>query len=161
MRWFTNASYHSCPTVNGIDQAAGKYYSRDEDVSIEDRRISMDIGTAYPKEAGIVSLVRTSQLTDGKITVTDDVKLDGKGEIAFHFTLRYEPRLDAEGVIDIGEGVKLSYDKALTLDIEKVENKCLPYDDLNMKSVWGVDNLWRAKFTVSAKDFKAKFEFFA
>ncbi|MBQ7363847.1 MAG: heparinase II/III family protein [Clostridia bacterium] len=159
MRWFTNASYHSCPTVDGIDQDTGNYYSQNEDVNIEERRASMDIGTAYPKEAGIVSLVRTSHLTEGKVTVTDDVKLDREGEIAFHFTLHYEPKVDAEGVIDIGEGVKLSYDKALALDVEKIENKCLPYDDLNFQSNWGVDNLWRANFTVRAKEFKAIFEF--
>ena len=160
MRWFTNASYHSCPTVDGIDQDTGNYYSEGEVCDTEHRCISMDIAKAYPAEAGIVSLIRSCSLTDGRVTVTDDVKLDHEGDIAFHFTCLNEPTLTEDGIVDIGESVKLSYDKALGLELEKVENKCLPYDDLNMQKVWGVENLWRINLTVRAKEFKAKFEFF-
>jgi len=159
MRWFTNASYHSCPTVDGIDQKAGQYYSQNEVCDTERRCVSMDIAKAYPAEAGIKSLVRSSRLESGCITVTDEVKLEREGDIAFHFTCLNEPKEIEHGVIDIGEGVKMYYDKALALDIEKVENKCLPYDDLNFQSSWGVDNLWRVNLKVRAKEFTSVVKF--
>ncbi len=159
MRWFTNASYHSCPTVNGIDQQAGNFYSQNEIIDTHNRFISMDICKAYPSEAGITSLVRSAKLSDGEITLTDDVKLDSEGDISFHFTCRNKPEIILSGLLDVGEGVELSFDKSLALEIEKVENKCLPYDDLNFEYVWGVKNLWRVKFTVKAKEFSAKFVF--
>lgn len=159
MRWFTNASYHSCPTVNGIDQRNGKYFSKDEVVDTENRLVTMDIGTAYPAEAGIISLVRSTHLTDGMITVTDAVKLESEGDIAFHFTCRNEPKLTDSGRVDLGEGMLLGFDSALSLEIEKVENKCLPYDDLNFKYAWDRECLWRTVFRIRAKEFTARFEF--
>ena len=159
MRWFTNASYHSCPTVNGIDQTdGGRYASKNENISPQDRHISMDIGGAYPEEAGIVSIIRDAKLESGKITVADSVTLKDEGDITFNFTCRYEPKLKEDGTLDIGADVTLVYDKALSLEIERVENKCLPYDDLNFGK-WGVECLWRARFSVRAKEFTAKFEF--
>lgn len=159
MRWFTNSSYHSCPAVNGIGQSTGNYYSENEVVDTEGRCISMDIARAYPAEAGIISLVRTSKLEDGKIIVTDDVKLEEEGDIAFHFTCRNEPKLIGDGTVDLGDGLKLSFDNTLSLCIEKIENKCLPYDDLNFKYVWDRECLWRTVFKVRAKGTVAKFEF--
>ena len=159
MRWFTNSSYHSCPAVNGIQQTFGdEYISTDEVCDTENRCISLDIGRAYPKEAGIISLVREASLNTGKVSVTDTVKLLDTGDIDFHFTLVREPKLTADGEVDLGCGVKLLYDKALALSIEKVENKCLPYDDFNFKK-WDAENLWRVRFSVRAKEYTAKFEF--
>ena len=159
MRWFTNASYHSCPTVNGIEQLKGNYYSENEVADVENRSLSLNIAKAYPTEAGIISLVRTSHLTDGKITVTDDVKLELEGDIAFHFTCRNEPKLIADCTVDLGDGVTLSYDEALSIEIERVENKCLPYDDLKFKWAWDRECLWRTVFRIRAKEFTARFEF--
>ena len=158
MRWFTNASYHSCPTVNGIDQETGNYYSKDEVVDTDNRSISMDISTAYPESAGILSLIRTSTLEDGKITVTDDVRLQEEGSIEFHFTCSNEPKLLEDGAVDIG-GVKMYFNNDLKLEIEKVENKCLPYDDLNFKNTWDRECLWRVNLTVRAKEYKSTVEF--
>ena len=154
LRWFTNASYHSCPTVDGIDQGGGSatnFHTKDEVCDVENRCVSMDLSPAYPAEAGILKLVRTSRLEEGKITISDEFVLDREREIALHFTCVREPKLLECGKIELPEGRVLSYDgKIFTPEIEKVVNKNLPYDDLNF-SKWGVDCMWRINLVTNAK----------
>lgn len=154
LRWFTNSNAHSCPEINGYQQEAGNYFSGDEECNVESRTVSMDIGTAYPKDAGINSLVRTCHLEDGMISVTDDVKLKGEGEYVFHLNLVNEPKILDGGKVEIGEGRVLTYDSEnLVATYDRVENKCLPYDDLNIKHCWGVDCLWDLKLTAKVENY--------
>lgn len=155
LRWFTNASYHSCPTVDGIDQAGGsgtEYGTKDEVCDVENRCVSMDLAPAYPAEAGIEKLIRTSKLEEGRITVRDEFVLDKEREIALHFTCVTEPKIIGTGKIELPEGRILSFDgEVFKPEIEKVTNKNLPYDDLNF-SKWGVDCMWRINLTANAKE---------
>ena len=155
LRWFTNSNAHSCPEINGYQQiAAGSGPSKDEVCDVEGRQVSMDIAAAYPKDAGLVSLVRSCKLEDGRITVSDSVKLESEGEYVFHLNMVNEPKLIEDGRIDIGEGRVLEYNKNdLTFSYDRVENKCLPYDDLNIQSKWGVECLWDLKLTVKAQEY--------
>ena len=153
LRWFTNSNAHGCPEINGYQQVAGNYYSKDEECDVDARKVSMQIGTAYPAEAGIESLVRTTQLTDGQITVTDDFKLSAEGEYVFHLCLTNEPKILEGCKIDIGEGRILTYDTATAVpSFDRVENKCLPYDDLNIEHWWDRECLWDLKLSVKAKE---------
>lgn len=148
MRWFTNSNAHSCPQVNGYQQISGGARSKDESCDVDARSVSMDIGGAYPAEAGIESLVRSCSLNDGRITVTDTVKLKEEGEYVFHLNMINEPKLLDDGKVDIGCGRVLTYDpEVFTASFDRVENKCLPYDDLNIKGCWDVDCLWDLKLT--------------
>ena len=114
----------------------------------------MNIGGAYPDEAGVLSLIRTSKLEDGRITVTDDVKLDSEKLIEFHFTSHAEPKPLEAGKCELADGRVLSYNKDLELKIEKVENT-KPFEDLHFQSKWGVDCLWRVCLSVRAKEYTA------
>ena len=160
LRWFTNSNAHSCPEINGNQQIAGGVRaSKNETCDVDNRCVSMEIGAAYPDEAGVESLVRTSKLEDGKITVTDSVKLNGEGEYVFHLDLVHEPKLIADGKVDIGEGRVLTFDSsALEFSYERVENKCLPYDDLNIQYWWGVECLWDLKLTGKFTEYTCKVE---
>ncbi len=158
-RWYTNAAYHSCPTFDGIDQLPGRngirYASSDEVCDVEKRCVSMNIAGAYPEEAGILLLKRTSMLEDGRITITDEVKLDRERVIDFHLTSHAEPKPLGEGRVELADGRVLSYNKDLELIIEKVENT-KPFEDLHFKSKWGTECLWRVVLRVSAKEYEAK-----
>lgn len=146
-RWYTQAQYHSAPTFNGVDQVAGGRYASRNEVFSEDRReVSMDLTGAYPEEAGLEKFVRTCHLGSGYATVTDEVELKSFGEVAFHFTTVPEPKLKENGTIELGNAV-MSYDcDGATVEIERVENKWLPYEDLNIKHFWGTECLWRIVF---------------
>ena len=158
LRWFTNSNAHSCPEINGRQQIPGTARcSKNEVCDVPSRRVSMNIGDAYPDEAGILELVRTCHLEDGKITVSDALRLKEEGEYIFHLNLVNEPKI-GEGRVDIGEGRTLVFDpEVYTPSYGRVENKCLPYDDLNIKNCWGVDCLWDLKLTARAKDLVSVF----
>ncbi len=152
LRWFTNSNAHSCPEINGYQQKTGGS-SSDEVCDVDARTVSMEIGKLYKPEAGIESLVRTCHLEDGLITVSDALKLSEEGEYIFHLNLVNEPQIREDGKVEIGEGRVLSYDpEVFTVSYDRVENKCLPYDDLNIQHWWGVECLWDLKLTAAAKD---------
>ena len=158
-RWYTNAAYHSCPTFDGIDQKTGSsngrpHQSENEVCDVENRCVSMNIGGAYPDEAGVVSLIRTSRLEDGRITVTDDIKLDSEKLIELHLTSHAEPRPIEAGRLLLADGRVLSYNKELELVIERVENT-KPFEDLQFMAKWGVECLWRICLRTKAKEYLA------
>ena len=143
-RWFMKSSYHSIPTVDGIEQKPGAEYSAsDASCDLEKQWVTMNLAGAFPKDAGIKRMQRTCQLEDGVITVTDEVEADHEADIRFNFVLVDKPEIKEEGVLALGEGRTFTYDTSLKLEIEKVENTYLPYDDLNFQGSWGRDCLWR------------------
>ena len=157
LRWFTNASYHSCPTIDGIEQQNGvNFASKCEVCDVEHKTLTMDIGGAYPAMAGVLSLVRTTSLADGKISVTDDVKLDHEGDIELHFLSVQEPKVVGEGKLELADGRIFSFDKDLALRLDRVENTRLPYEDLNIQAKWGVPCLWRISLSKHASELCAK-----
>ena len=107
----------------------------------------------------LLAIPASSMAWDNLYSWTNLLKLEEEGDIAFHFTCRNEPKLIGDGTVDLGDGLKLSFNNTLSLYIEKIENKCLPYDDLNFKYVWDRECLWRTVFKVRAKETVAKFEF--
>ena len=153
LRWYTNASYHSCPTVNGYDQVSGAdRASKDEICSTEDKRVSMDISGAYPDEAGIVSLVRTSELCGGAVKITDKVTLEREGDISFHFTSWREPRVIGPGQLELADGRIMTYDSTLKLVISEVRNTN-EYEDMDILHCWDVPSLWRITLSVRAREY--------
>jgi len=156
-RWYMKSSYHNIPLVDGIEQGVGILCaSCDEHFDAESGTFSMELKNTFPAEAGITGMRRTCALVDGEITVTDEVTLDHEGEILFPYVTVDEPKVIADGRIALGAR-EFIYDPAgLTAEIEKVENKWLPYEDLNFKSCWGTDCLWRICLRAKAAQKTAK-----
>ena len=152
-RWFTNSSYHSIPSFDGITQPAGQQFaSRNEVFSAEERSCEMELAGAYSPEAGVLSLVRKCELGEGCLTVTDRASLDCEKEICFNYTLYNEPKLLSPGRVDIG-GAILEYNPDGTQAVvERVENTFLPYEDLNFEAKWGVPCLWRLVIKARAQE---------
>ena len=159
-RWYTQAGYHSVPTVDGKDEVGGaKYSSSDEVCDLEEKVVKMELKGAFPEDAGILKMERTCKLDGGVATVTDDIALDHEGDIQFNFLTVDEPIANADGSLTLKEGVIFRYDPALKLVIEKVENKWLPYEDLSFKSNWGTECLWRITLRARTKEQKCTVTF--
>lgn len=158
-RWYTNAAYHSCPTFDGMDQVCAANgdprSSRNECCRLDGSCVSMDISGAYPNDAGVISLIRTSSLKEGKITVTDEVKLDRVRRMEFHLTSHAEPKPLADGTLELSDARVLTYDPNLCLRIERVENT-KPFEDLNFQEKWGVDCLWRICLSIHAQEYTCR-----
>ena len=143
-RWYMKSSYHSIPTVDGIEQkAGGQYASTGEVFDGGKMTVTMNLKNAFPKEAGIESMIRTCTLDGGIARVRDEVKADHEADIQFNYLTIDEPTLIEDGKLAIAEGRTFTYDKNLKLVIEKVENTYLPYEDLNFKGTWRRECLWR------------------
>jgi len=153
-RWYMNSSYHSIPLVNGIEQKNGGHYeSSEESFDESSRTVSMELKCAFPAEAGILSMRRTCHMGEGEATVTDAVVLNEQGEIRFNYLTLDEPKVLSEGRLEISNGAIFEYEpEGLELIIEKVENKNLPYEDLNFKGVWGRECLFRVVLVANAKE---------
>jgi hypothetical protein len=151
-RWFMKSSYHSVPTVDGIEELPGKEYrSRDESCDVDNQTVTMDLAPSFPKEAGIVSMIRTVSLDGGTVTVKDDVLADHEADIHFNYLTLDEPKVLTPGVLDIGSGRTMTYDTSLKLDVERVINFTKPIDDLDFKGSWGRECLWRVVLSSKSK----------
>ena len=149
----THFLFHSIPSFGNASQPAGQQYaSRNEVFDGDGKTCEMELAGAYAPETGVRSLVRRCEMGEGYITVTDSVKLNTEGEMCFNYTLYNEPKLVAEGKVDIG-GAILEYDpEGMTATVEKIENKFLPYEDLNFEAKWGVPCLWRLVLKTAAAE---------
>jgi len=144
-RWYMKSSYHNIPTVDGIVQKnGGEFASSEEIFDGVNNTVSLELKNAFPKEAGILSMRRSCTLDDGEIRVTDAVKLDHEGEISFNYLCVDEPKQLSPGRLALSAEREFLYDPdGVELVLEKVENTWLPYEDLNFRSNWDRDCLWR------------------
>ncbi|WP_295117749.1 heparinase II/III family protein [uncultured Chitinophaga sp.] len=73
--WFNTSPYHNLPTINGIEQQAGRKFEATQ-VKYEGGKspvLNMHLETAYPKETGLKSWVRAVKLERGKgVVITDN-----------------------------------------------------------------------------------------
>ena len=156
-RWYTKSSGHSVPTVNGIEEGVGTdYASRDEVFDYETRTVSMELGGAFPEEAGIISMRRTCQIKYGEALVTDTVKAKEESDICFNYLSVDEPKLIEPGRLALAEGRTLTYNTDLELEIQKVENTYLPFEDLDFKRLWDRECLWRIVLKARATEAEAR-----
>jgi|GEM_PF-614497 len=153
-RWFMKSSYHSIPLANGIEQKAGDDFASSEEVyDAENASLSMELKNAFPPAAGLVSMKRTCSLRDGTVTIEDTVKLEKEGTIQFNYVTLDEPKKLSENSYELSEGKIFTFcGEGLEAVVEKVENVTLPLDDLNFRSVWGRECLWRICLKAKAEE---------
>ena len=144
-RWFMKSSYHSIPTVDGVEEREGaEFASRDEVCDLSSRCVTMDLAGAFPPEAGVLRMQRTLQLDGDTVLLADEVRADHEADIRFNYLTLDEPEVISEGKLKITGGRVFEYDPGgFTLIIERVENTNLPYDDLNFRGSWQRDCLYR------------------
>ncbi|MEA4898735.1 MAG: hypothetical protein VB115_10875 [Christensenellaceae bacterium] len=125
---------HSVPLVNGREQARNGHPA--QDAALREgpgyRMLSMDIASAYPREARLSCWQRTWMLApfEGGVRLMEVFDFDGvPGRAAFRFVTPHRPRL-GEGLIALGP-VTMSHDVRLAVSVQ-------PFDlDAPARALWG------------------------
>jgi len=148
--WTMQSAFHNLPTVGGVMQKDGRdFRARDVRYEADAARaeLALDIGGAYPPEAGIASWRRRLVLERGRRVVVEDAfVLDRDRPVAWSFMSWRRPEAAAAGRIalvhpDAANGarpVALVYDaRALAPALETIEIK-----DARLRAAWG-DRVYR------------------
>ncbi|MDY3849126.1 MAG: heparinase II/III family protein [Prevotella sp.] len=144
--WTMQSGYHNLPQVNGHDQHEGKQFAA-RDVRYVKGRLTLDLASCYPAEAGIRRWQRTVGIDRrGIVTLTDDYDLSSVTvPVREMFISAVCPIVDASaGIISLGTR-RLHYPKSkCSVAIEPLSDRLDPM----LLSMWP-DGLWRIVITVS------------
>jgi len=133
-KFSVQSAYHNLPTVGGVMQSAAKPQYRASDVQYfaDDSRaaVAMNLGTAYPKDAGIARWIRTLTLdrVADRIRLDEDFQLEKNVPVQLSFMTPRVPSQGPAGKIVFTatkaqiHDVTLSYDAALIAPtLEKID----------------------------------------
>src|SRR6185312_15887274 len=145
--WTMQSAFHNLPTIGGVMQHEGDAFQatgvRYE--GGERTKVTANLATAYPKDAGVARWDRTLTLDRGarKVELVEEFKLTREAPVSLSFMCAKEPVVSASGVT-VG-GVVLGFDAAmLKATVEKIA-----LTDAGLKHSWG-DAVWRLLLTSSA-----------
>lgn len=143
--WSMRSDYHNVISVNKCVQFPGENARADHPVYDETSgALSLDLTQAYPKEANLRTYIRTASLTDGTVTLTDEVSLNGEGTVAFHFLVTEAPGEVTPSSFSLG-GRTVRHDPSLTLSVEPCDHT--QAETANLASAWDTDTLYRLTLT--------------
>lgn len=157
--WTMQSSWHNLPTVNGVMQSAGRRFeARDCQYSADDKSavLSMDIGAAWPEEAGLESWRRTFRLNreTGIVTITDNARFRRRGNrIVTSLITPCPPTHTAQNSVlltggPLGQTRVLLQALLLRTGIDIDER---PISDSRLQPVWG-EKLYRLRLHTGAAD---------
>jgi hypothetical protein len=141
--WTMRSSYHNLPTVNGVEQAAGRQYAAANCKAQAGRRpeFSLDIARAYPAQAGIREWRRTISLDRDarRVSVVDEAEFNGpRNKVEFTLmtpcavTAKQPGVLALDGGTGVGGRAVIRHDPALAVKVEEIE-----ISDARLKPIWG------------------------
>jgi hypothetical protein len=148
--WTMQSQYHNVPTINGVQQKAGKEFKASDYKfwkNASGTHASANIATAYPQEAGIKKWNRQVSLSKlGQVMVADQYEFNHpQNTYSSNLISAFEPLIIKNGFIQLSNGddvLKLTYDHRILLaKVEKIE-----LTDNNLKATWG-NALYRIVFT--------------
>jgi hypothetical protein len=142
--WTMQSQYHNLPTVNGIQQHAGREFQASNVVYHADETrvaFSLNIATAYPDAAGIEIWKRTFRFQRNEcasIEILDEFSLKSSTDnILLSLMTPCEHTLDHAGIILLhgnnGQNVQLEYDHTQL----EASSEYIPIEDKRLRSVWG------------------------
>ena len=162
--WTMQSQYHNLPTINGVQQAAGReYHAENPQFSSTASKVSfsLDIAGAYPANAMVRSWHRRITLYRAKKLVLDEnyVLTQCKEPVRLNIMTAFSTDLSKDGRIILRDKnneslmYELIYDPAKLLvsaeDKEITDDRLLP--------VWG-NHLTRLVFTVKNKSLKGQYQ---
>ena len=142
--WTMRSSYHNLPTIGGVEQRAGAAYRAkavSHSAGDEASALSLDIASAYPEEAGVLTWRRTIELRRGErpcVAVTDEFELDAAREVVWTLMTPQEAEITPSGSVRLGAGATVSYDGNLV----DTSQERIAIDDKRLGAVWG-DSVFR------------------
>lgn len=148
--WTMRSSFHNLPTVNGVEQHAGREFAA-KDVTTDTSngsdghaQLSLDLVDAYPEEAGIVSWKRVMRLDrqPAGVIVTDTWSLSPEvNSVDLTLMTGDEPDISVPGRVTwAGRGAVVDYDGGrFAPEVEQID-----FDDAKLTPVWG-HHVWRIR----------------
>lgn len=151
--WTMQSGYHNLPTINGVDQHDGKQY-RAKDVRFSDKGrnvfFSADIASAYPKEAGVSSWIRSYTLKRNREFIVSDQwkleKLNDNSQQILNFMTVCTPEVK-DGCLLLKHSdftLKMKFDN----DVFKPTVETIPLNDKNLTSNWKMTHIYRIRLNV-------------
>jgi len=144
--WTMQSAYHNLPTFSGIMQQAGMDYKAgnvQHRIGDDETSISMDIGGAYPKDAGVARYQRNVRLEKGRgVFITDVYEGQHPAELSLMFC--HQPIIEGRIIMIDGVG-QITAHGTKQIHIEEIAIE----DDV-LRRVWG-DKLYRALISFSDK----------
>jgi hypothetical protein len=141
--WTMRSAYHNLPTINGVEQAAGRQYEAVGCRAHGGRmaEFSLDIAKAYPAKAGARQWRRTVGLDreQKRVKLLDEAQFE-RGGNRVEFTLmtpcevmEKEPGvLVLDGAGGLGGQAVVRYDVSLAVKVEQIT-----VSDGRLKPIWG------------------------
>jgi hypothetical protein len=138
--WTMRSCYHNLPSFGDVEQKNGfEFHSDNVNYDAENDRLSMELKNAYPKESSLVRFVRTGELKDGVIRITDDFELTERKKISFHFMTADRPAVSESGVIRLNDRRNLYYDgNTLEAVVEEIQ-----IEDPTIVKNWSRESVYR------------------
>jgi hypothetical protein len=167
--WFNRSDYHNLPTINAETQQPGRDFKA-SDVTYRESKssvsFSLDIASAYPKNALVNSWKRTITFNRGKGVIIKDVTdLQKADAVVEHIMTCYPAEVTQPGKLVIHYQTKdgkttdfvITYNaKQMQADVEKV--KLSTEEDEGIRNGWG-DRIYRINFKVIAPKLKDTYTF--
>ena len=113
---------HNLPVINGFTQ-----FSETDKAVCEklENGICVDISRTYPKEAGVVSWVRSVEAEEKYIIITDDYELSKNDDIHLILLMKNKPILSGDRIL-VGNA-SIVWDGNMALRVELVKSKVYDY----------------------------------
>ena len=142
--WTMQSAYHNLPIVGGVMQHEGTdYQASDVHYSSDDAaaRISMNLATAYPQQAGVRRWTRKIVLSrrEDNIQLSEDFELERKVPVVLSLMTSRIPSEGAKGTVVLSStrngvrDVSLKYDAALL----RFSSEKIVLTDEGLRQSWG------------------------
>ena len=163
--WTMQSGYHNLPTINGVMQKNGlQFQARDVlyKTGPEEAVFSLDIGKAYPEEAGVLSWKRTLRFVRGSEVILEERYALQKIEKPLLLTLIScrQPEIAEEGriILKNPENLKLTTPLSILYDkgFFKANIETISIEDERLRSSWG-DKIYRILLTVEKTPLKGEY----
>lgn len=134
--WMMRSGGHNLPIVNGFEQAVGRQYGADE-FRVENKKVTTSFAGAYPKESGLLSLVRKIDVSSQGVLIEDCFGfLNDTNKIEEHFMTHLKPDITDAGII-LGEKYLIKTSLPCSYEWQDFNG------DKTLKHSWGTEGLYR------------------
>ncbi|MBR2441320.1 MAG: heparinase II/III family protein [Lentisphaeria bacterium] len=142
--WYTRGSGHNAPVFGDVEQWAGKHYSA-KFIRADLNNVTVDLGKAYPKEAGVKSFTRSVDFSEKKVSISDKFTLTSSKAVSLIFLTPCKVQKLSDNTLLLGN-VKMVLNG---LELQKLSPRNLG---------WYWDNLTAIELRSCGKDYKITFE---
>ena len=138
---------HNLPLINGCGQWIEHEYHADG-FAVNDRgnAVSMELKEAYANKDEIESFARTATLADGKVIISDKIKLVSPGNAEFFITVFNMPIKVGENLYRIAENAVIRFPDGFDVTVETVV-----FEDTTFMNDWGVREIYKFRIKSAEK----------